>query len=99
MYFLLFYDYVENIVERRAPVREAHLSLVREYAARGELVLAGAFADPVDGAALAFKVDDRAKVKEFVGKDPYVIDGLVTKWRIREWTVVVASAPQIDSGK
>jgi uncharacterized protein YciI len=92
MYFLLFYDYVENIVERRAPYREAHLGLVREYVARGELVLGGAFSDPVDGAALVFKVDSRATVDEFVAKDPYVVDGLVTGWRIREWTVVVGSA-------
>ena len=92
MYFLLFYDYVENIVERRAPYREAHLGLVREYVARGEVVLAGAFADPVDGAAFVFKVDDKTKVEEFVAKDPYVVDGLVTEWRIREWTVVVGSA-------
>lgn len=92
MYFLLFYDYVENIVERRAPYREAHLGLVREYVARGELVLGGAFSDPVDGAALVFKVDSRATVEEFVTKDPYVVDGLVTGWRIREWTIVVGSA-------
>ncbi len=92
MYFLLFYDYVENVVERRAPYREAHLVLVREYVARGELVLGGAFADPVDGAALVFKVEDRAKVEEFVGKDPYIVNGLVTGWRIREWSVVVGTA-------
>ena len=92
MYFLLLYDYVENVVERRAPYREAHLGLVREYVARGELLLGGAFADPVDGAALAFKVGSRSKVEEFVAKDPYVVDGLVTGWRIREWTVVVGSA-------
>ncbi len=92
MYFLLFYDYVENVVERRAPYREAHLGLVREYAARGELVLAGAFADPVDGAAFVFRVGDRTNVEEFVAKDPYVVDGLVTGWRIRAWTVVVGSA-------
>ena len=92
MYFLLFYDYVENVVERRAPYREAHLALVREYVARGELVLAGAFTDPVDGAAFAFNVDNRARVEEFIGKDPYVVDGLVTEWRIREWTVVAGSA-------
>ena len=34
MYFLLFYDYVDNVLERRAPQREAHLALVREYADR-----------------------------------------------------------------
>jgi hypothetical protein len=92
MYFLLFYDYIENTVERRSPYRKAHLALVREYVDRGELVLGGAFADPVDGAAIAFKVEDKATIEEFVAKDPYVVNGIVTEWRIREWTVVVGSA-------
>jgi len=92
MYFLLFYDYVEDVLERRAPLREAHLALVREYVERGELLLAGAHADPADGAALVFKVDDRASVAEFAGRDPYVDNGLVTAWRIREWTVVAGAA-------
>jgi hypothetical protein len=30
MYFLLFYDYVEDIVDRRVPYRDAHLQLGRE---------------------------------------------------------------------
>ena len=92
MYFLLLYDYVENIVERRAPYRDAHLEMVRGYVDRGELPLGGAFADPVDGAAIVFKVKDRAEVEEFVERDPYVSNGLVTAWRIREWTVVVGTA-------
>ena len=92
MYFLLLYDYVENIVERRAPYREAHLAMVREYVERGELVLGGAFADPADGAAIVFKVENKAKLEDFVKNDPYVVNGLVTGWRIREWTVVVGSA-------
>ena len=89
MYFLLFYDYVENAVERRAPYREAHLQLAREWVAQGRLVLGGAFAEPVDGAVLVFKVDDRAQVEKFVGRDPYVSNGLVIQWRVRPWTVVV----------
>ena len=92
MYFVLFYDYVENVIERRAPYREAHMALVRGYVDRGELVLGGAFANPADGAAIVFKVERQATVEEFVEKDPYVINGLVTGWRIREWTVVVGSA-------
>lgn len=92
MFFILFYDYIENIIERRAPYREAHLALVKEYVARGELILGGAFANPADGAAIVFKTDDQARIEEFVQKDPYVINGLVTGWRIREWTVVVGSA-------
>ena len=92
MYFLLFYDYVENVVERRAPYREAHLALVTEYVDRGELVLGGAFANPADGAAIVFKVENQAKIEKFVERDPYVINGLVTGWRVRDWTVVVGSA-------
>jgi len=84
MCFLLFYDYVENVIEQRAPYREAHLALVREYVDRGELVLGGAFANPTDGAAIVFKVEDRSKIEEFVGRDPYVVNSLVTGWRIRE---------------
>ena len=55
MHYLLLYDYVENVVERRAPHREAHLALAREALARGELLLGGALADPVDGAVLLFR--------------------------------------------
>jgi uncharacterized protein YciI len=92
VYFILFYDYVDNVVERRAPFREAHLRLAKEWVARGELALGGAFADPVDSAAIVFKANDRARVEEFVQRDPYVANGIVTKWRIRPWTVVVGAA-------
>ena len=89
MHYLLFYDYVENAVDRRAPFRDAHLGLAREALERGELLLGGAFADPVDGAALLFRVDDKSVVEAFVRRDPYVTNGIVTAWRIRPWTVVV----------
>ena len=89
MHYLLLYDYVENAVERRAPFREAHLALAREARGRGELLMGGAFADPVDGALLLFRAESPAVVEAFVAKDPYVASGLVTRWRIRPWTVVV----------
>jgi uncharacterized protein YciI len=92
MYFLLFYDYGENVIERRAPYRETHLNLVRTYVDKGDLVLAGAFNDPVDGALLVFNTNDRKTVEEFIEKDPYVINGIVTGSRIRGWTVVAGTA-------
>ena len=87
--FVLLYDYVENVVEKRTPFRGDHLALANEYLDRGELVMAGAFADPVDGAAFVFSVEERARVEAFVAADPYVANGLVPSWRIREWTVVI----------
>jgi uncharacterized protein len=91
MYFLLLNDVVDDYVARRAVYRDAHLQLARAAVERGELVLGGAFDDPVDGAALVFSAADRAIVEELVRHDPYVINGLVTTWRIRPWNVVVGS--------
>ncbi|MDQ3905417.1 MAG: YciI-like protein [Actinomycetota bacterium] len=89
MYSLLLYDYVDNIEERRAPFREAHLTLAREMHERGVLLMAGALVEPLDGAILVFSTDDRSTVEDFVTRDPYVREGLVTSWRIRLWNVVV----------
>lgn len=90
-YFALLYDLVEDMVNRRVPYREAHLGLAREAHARGELLLAGALTDPTDRALLVFKADGPDPVEEFVRKDPYVVNGLVKRWEIRPWTVVVGN--------
>jgi uncharacterized protein len=89
MYFLLLYELVDDYPERRVPLRDDHLALARAAYERGELVLAGAFADPADAAALVFRVDDASTIEAFVDADPYVKNGLVTAWKIRPWTVVI----------
>jgi hypothetical protein len=89
MHFLLFYDYVPNMAERRAPYREEHLRLAREAVARGELLYGGALTSPLDGAVFVFRSATPGPVERFVADDPYVKAGLVTSWRVREWTVVV----------
>ena len=89
MYSLLFYDYVDNIVERRAPFRAAHLTLAGEAHEQGFLLMAGALAEPVDGAVFVFTTDDRSVVEDFIARDPYVQEGLVTAWRVRPWNVVL----------
>ena len=89
MKYLLFYDYVENMLERRTPHREAHLALALAYQERGALQMAGAFADPTDGAVFVFT--DGAAAESFVEEDPYVAAGLVPAHRIREWNVVIGS--------
>ena len=92
-YYLLFYETVDNYVEKRAPYRAQHLELARDAHARGELLLAGAFAEPADGAALVFRTADRGAVEDFVRRDPYVQNGLIKTWRIRPWTVVIGNDP------
>ena len=89
MHFLLFYDYVPNVLDLRPKFRGAHLEHARAAVARGELILAGAFADPVDGAALFFSAASKDVVEAFARQDPYVLNGLVESWRVRAWTTVV----------
>ncbi len=96
MHYLLIYDVVPDYVQRRAPLRAEHLALARAAHARGELVLGGALADPVDGAVILFRGDSPAAAEAFAAADPYVRHGLVTRWRVRPWTTVVgdgAAAP------
>ncbi len=90
-YYALLYELIDDMVTRRVPFREEHLRLAREARERGELVLAGALAEPVDRALLVFHVDNKSKVEAFTRKDPYVLNGLAKKWEVRPWNVVVGN--------
>jgi hypothetical protein len=90
-YFILSYDVVDDYLERRQEFRAEHLALATLETNRGLLRYAGAYADPADGAAMVFRCEDESVVRAFVDADPYVANGLVTKWHIREWTVVAGA--------
>jgi uncharacterized protein YciI len=87
-YCILQYDAVDDFINRRTPFREEHLRLIRESHARGEIVLAGALGTPPDGGLLVFKAPTNV-AERFAREDPYVINGLITRWVVRPWNVVV----------
>ncbi len=89
MHYLLMYDLVSDYLERRAAYRDEHLKLAWAAAERGELLLGGALTEPTDTAVLLFQSDSPAVAEAFAQADPYVVSGLVTRWRVREWTTVV----------
>lgn len=95
-HFLLMYELAPDYIERRAQFREEHLRLAWGSHERGELVLGGALADPVDLAILMFKGESPEAAERFASVDPYVGNGLVKRWYVRPWTTVVgatAAAP------
>ena len=96
MHFLLFYDVVEGYTERRKTFRAAHLAYANDAVARGELILGGALADPVDAAILLFRTPSREAVERFAAQDPYVLNGLVKSWRVREWTTVIGPEASVQ---
>jgi hypothetical protein len=89
--FLLEYSYVADILEKRTPYRPAHLALAEGLTKDGVIVAGGATGSPPSGALFIFKAADASAVEAFVKKDPYVSAGLVTAWKIKEWTVAVGS--------
>jgi hypothetical protein len=92
MHFLLIYDVSPDYLARRGEFRNAHLQLAWDAHARGELLLGGALAEPADGAILLFHGDSAEAAERFARADPYVANGLVQRWRVRQWTTVVGDA-------
>ncbi|RKP52525.1 YciI-like protein [Trinickia fusca] len=89
MHCLLFYEVAPDYLERRGQFRAEHLTYAWQAVARGELVLGGALADPVDGSLLLFDCESPDVLEQFARNDPYVRNGVVTGWKIRPWTTVV----------
>src|SRR6266481_8605548 len=96
-YYALFYEVVDDFVARRAPFRREHLRLAAEARKRGEVVLAGALAEPADRALIVFHAADKSLAEAFARQDPYVVNGLVKKWEVRPWNVVVGNEPTASS--
>jgi uncharacterized protein len=88
-YYALEYTVVDDFVNRRTPYRPAHLQLIRDAHARGQMPLAGALGDPPDGALLILRGETAQIAEDFARNDPYVTNGLITSWRVRRWNVVV----------
>lgn len=89
MHFLLMYELAPDYLERRGQFRDEHLKLAWDAHERGEIIVAGALADPADMAVLMFQGDSPAAAERFAKADPYVIHGLVTGYRVRQWNTVV----------
>jgi len=90
-YYALFYHVVDHFVERRTPFREIHLAHAQHAAERGDLVLAGALAEPADTALIVFRGNSPETATAFAEGDPYVQNGLVQRWEVRPWNVAVGA--------
>ena len=78
-YYVLIYHLADDYMTRRTQFREEHLNLAKELNEQNKLILGGAFSDPPDKALLIFKVVDKSVIEEFIEKDPYVKNGLISK--------------------
>jgi uncharacterized protein len=91
-HYLLIYELQPDYLDRRGEFRGVHLNLAWAASQRGELVLGGALADPVDRAILLFKGESTKVAEDFAKVDPYVLNGLVKSWSVRHWMTVAGEA-------
>jgi len=89
MHYLLTYEVAPDYMTRRADFRGAHLKLAQQAVDRGELILAGAVGEPVEGSLLLFKCASQEVPTAFAKNDPYVLNGIVVRWRVSLWNTVV----------
>jgi uncharacterized protein YciI len=69
-----------------APVHfPAHQARYQEFMRRGVLLALGPFTD-TRGSMAVFMTQEAAE--EFAAGDPFVINGVVSKWHIRQWREV-----------
>lgn len=89
-HFVLVYEVAADFMERRAQYRDQHLALAWKAADAGELVLAGALEPPTTQAFLLFRGSREAAIR-FAEADPYVRQGLVRHWSVRQWHTTVGA--------
>lgn len=88
MKYALFYESGDD-VGARAPLHfPAHRARWSDFHSRGTLLMIGSFADQ-EGALGIFTTREAAE--EFAREDPFVLNGVVRSWKIREWNEALVS--------
>jgi uncharacterized protein YciI len=89
MKYVLLYEATEDFRSKVPAHLEAHRALWAKFRAAGQLLMVGPFTDaPAGGAMGVFTTREAAE--EFVRSDPFVSQGVVARWTIREWNEVLA---------
>lgn len=86
---VVFYESADNVLEKAPAHFPAHSERVDEFHARGTLLLTGTFADPQAQGSMAI-FTTREAAEEFIAGDPFVLNGVVKRFEIREWNEVLA---------
>ena len=90
MKYVLFYESADDVLSKAAPHFEAHSARADRFHAEGTLLMLGTFANPQEEGSMAI-FTSRAAAEEFVAGDPFVANGVVRRWHLREWHEVFAT--------
>ena len=88
MKIVMLYELAPDGLPKARAHFPAHQARLKEFHARGVLLMAGPFANPLEGSMALFTTREAAE--EFVAGDPFVTEGAVSKWTLREWNEALA---------
>ncbi len=82
--YVLWGTYCDNVLEKRAPFREAHLEGLKAQKESGVLVTLGPTKDTTTVFGI-YEAADQATVERLVESDPYWQNGIWTSYEVKEW--------------
>jgi uncharacterized protein len=85
--YVLLYTAADDVLTNAPPHFPAHRARLDEFHARGTLLAVGTFGNPQDEGSMAI-FTTRESAEEFARDDPFVVNGVVSAWEVREWNQV-----------
>ena len=84
MKYVLLYESADDVASKAPPQFPAHKARLDEFHARGDLLMVGTFGDPQAQGSMAI-FTSREAAEEFATGDPFVLNGVVAAWEVRQW--------------
>jgi uncharacterized protein YciI len=88
MKYVLLYESADDVATKAPPHFPAHTARLDEFHARGDLLMVGTFGDPQSQGSMAI-FRTREAAEQFVRDDPFVVNGVVRSYEIRDWNEVL----------
>jgi uncharacterized protein len=88
MKYVVFYESSPDALTLAPQHFSAHRERLADFHAQGLLLMVGTFGDPVKEGSMAI-FSTREGAETFVKDDPFVLNGVVSSWTLREWNEVL----------
>ena len=89
--YVLFYESADDVRSKAPSQFRAHVARWKEFQDDGTLLMIGTFANPQEEGSMAI-FTTREAAEAFARSDPFVLNGVVHRWSIREWNDAIAGS-------
>jgi uncharacterized protein len=82
--YVVLYESADDVMSKAPAHFAEHSARGDAFHANGTLLMYGPFSNPQEEGSMAV-FSTREAAQEFVNGDPFVLNGVVRRWQIREW--------------